>query len=295
MPSEPQEAGRSRPQYRGWLQGTFVFLALLVIARFVLEVAGVPPTVARYLSSSVVVLLAAIYLGAIAPLRGVAKSLQLVPPGIALAVWEQAWVILFTLVSGGLRLTRSHFAVPEDYGNWPHLWGHAVEHIKDIGPSSLVILVLMATTFVLWRWPVTVGPGAVLGALVILRYSAEAMGFAPTTAAAWSSTVGTLLAACYLGGIGAYLGLTSFKQFLAPSLVLGWTWRFWIFVAALMSAAAPYYKTHFFDPSKGHLASRLLRFFAGEVVVVGFVAGLLVWGIAVWVSRAIRPLARQEG
>ena len=51
------------------------------------------------------------------------------------------------------------------------------------------------------------------------------------------------------------------------------------------------YETHFFDPSQGRVAFRLLEFLGAEVIVVGFAAGLLVWGIASWVSRATRPLA----
>ena len=43
----------------------------------------------------------------------------------------------------------------------------------------------------------------------------------------------------------------------------------------------------FFDPSQFHL----LEFLGVEVVVVGFAAGLLVWGIASWVSRVTRPRA----
>jgi len=38
------------------------------------------------------------------------------------------------------------------------------------------------------------------------------------------------------------------KSFFVPALVIAWTWRFWIFLAALLSALVPFYKTHFFDP-----------------------------------------------
>jgi len=283
MSPESTQAEQSRPQYRKWLRGTLIFLALIIIARFVMEISGVPETRTRVLSSSAVVLLAAIYLGAVAPLRGVRKSLQLIVPGILLAVWTQAWVILATVVSAVLRLERSHFAEREDYGNWAHLWGHILGHLKDLVPFSLVALVLMATVLVLWRWPVTVGPGAILGALVMMRYSAEAMGADPARAAAWSSTVGILLCGFYLGGVAPRLGQ---ETLLAPALIIGWVWRFWIFLATVMSAAFPYYKTHFFDPSEGHVAMRLVRYFGGEVLLVGILAGLVVWVIAVWIRHA---------
>jgi hypothetical protein len=78
-------------------------------------------------------------------------------------------------------------------------------------------------------WPSFSG-SIVAGVVVILRFAAEALNLAPTTAAAWSSTVGLLLSALYLGGIGPR-------------------------------------------------------------IVVGLVAGVLVWGIALWVSQATRPLA----
>lgn len=115
------------------------------------------------------------------------------------------------------------------------------------------------------------------------------MGLAPTTASAWSSSVGFLLCGFYLGGLGPRQGLVSPKQLLVPALVLGWVWRFWIFLAAVMTVAVPYYKTHFFDPTQGRVAIRLAKFFAGEILLVGFVAGLVVWGIAVWIGRATRP------
>ncbi len=291
MAQESQGIEPGRPRYRSWLLGPLVFLALLVVARFVLEVAGTPVRATRVLSSAAAVLLVAIYLGAVAPLHGARKSAQLILPGIIVAAWTQAWVILATLVSGGLSLERSHFADPEDYGNWKHLWGHVFDHVRHLLPSALVVLVLMATMLLLWRWPVTVGPGAILGGLVMMRFLVEAMEGPATVASAWSSTIGALLSALFLGGVGPRLGLNTARQLLVPALVLGWTWRFWIFVAAVMNAAAPYYKTHFFDPTKGRVFIRLAGFFGGEVLVVGFVAGLLVWGIAVWTSHIARLAA----
>jgi hypothetical protein len=64
----------------------------------------------------------------------------------------------------------------------------------------------------------------------------------------------------------------------------------WVFIAAVFSALVPFYKTHFFDPSRGNVAIRLAQFLGGSVVE-GFVAGLILWGIAVWISRATRPAA----
>src|SRR5208283_289654 len=55
--------------YKRLLYGIMFFLAVLVIARFVLEVTGTPATVTRYLSSTAGLVLAAIYLAAIAPLK----------------------------------------------------------------------------------------------------------------------------------------------------------------------------------------------------------------------------------
>jgi hypothetical protein len=147
---------------------------------------------------------------------------------------------------------------------------------------------LLSLLFLLRRWPVIVAPSAVLGGLVTLRFAAEAMNLAPMTASAWSSSVGVLLSAFYLGGIGPRMGLVSARQLLAPSLVLGWVWRFWVFLAALFSVPG-LYKTHFFDSSQGRLAVRLLQLFGGGFIVAGAVAGLLVWGIAVWTSRVIQP------
>jgi hypothetical protein len=274
--------------YKRLLNRILFFLVALVVVRFVLEVAGTPATVTRYLSSTAGLVLAAIYLAAIGPLkRGTLKFSQLFLPALLLSAWTVGWVILATLISGVFRLERSHFAGRADYGNWGHLGFHIFEHLVEIGVLFVVVLVVMALVHLLWRWPVTVGPGVMLGALVIVRYWLEAMGVPWSHTAAWSSTVGVLVAGFYLGGVGPLLGLAGARQFLIPALVLGWTWRLWVFIATLVSALLPFYKTHFFDPSRGDVPLRLLRALGGTVVE-GFLAGLIVWGIAAWIGSATR-------
>ncbi|HVA00743.1 MAG TPA: hypothetical protein VMV34_03715 [Terriglobia bacterium] len=201
-------------------------------------------------------------------------------------------MILVTLVSGALKLQRSHFAEPQDWGNWGHLGHHISEHLLEIVPTAVIVLVLMAASLVLWRWPITVGPGTLLGAVVVIRFWTEAMHLSPTVAAAWSSTVLFLLCGFYLGGVGPRVGVSSARQLFTPALVLGWTWRIWVFVAALMSAAQPYYSTHFFDAARGHVLSRLAGFFLGGVLLEGLIAGLILWGISTWTLHAVRPAAR---
>ena len=120
-----------QPDYHGWLRGSLIFLGLLVVGRFVFEMAGVPPGVTRFLSSSALIYLVAIYLGAIAPLHKVKKLVQLIIPSLAVATWTVGWVILFTLVSGIFRLQRSHFAEKSDYGNWANLGTHVLEHAVE--------------------------------------------------------------------------------------------------------------------------------------------------------------------
>ena len=274
--------------YKRLLQRIMLFLAVLVIARFVLEVTGTPAAVTRYLSSTAGLVLACIYLAAIAPLkRGMLKFSQLFLPALLLSAWTVGWVILATLVSGAFRLERSHFAGSADYGSWGHLGYHIFEHLVEIGVLFVVVLVLMALVHLLWRWPLTVGPGAILGAVVIIRYWLEAMGMPWSNTAAWSSTVGILIAGFYLGGVGPRLGLAGARQLLVPALVLGWTWRLWVFIATVVSALLPFYKTHFFDPSRGNVPVRLLGSLSGTVVE-GFIAGLIVWGIASWIASATR-------
>ena len=75
------------------------------------------------------------------------------------------------------------------------------------------------------------------------------------------------------------------KSFFVPALVIAWTWRFWIFLAALLSALVPFYKTHFFDPSGGNVPVRLCQSVAAGAVE-GFVYAVVIWGIAVWIARA---------
>ncbi len=282
-----------RPRYREWLRGPLLLISVLIVLRFVLEAAQVPKDITRYVSGGVASFLVMIYLGAVAPLRGVTRWKQLVLPALIVSVWTGMWVALALLASGILRLPGSHFADVPGFENWQHFGIHVLSHVLLSVVASPIVLGLMALLYSLHRWPVIVAPSAVLGGLVTLRFAAEAMKLAPTTASAWSSSVGVLLCALYLGGIGPRLGLASARRLLAPSFVLGWVWRFWIFLAALASAT-PLFKTHFFDPSQGRVAVRLLELFGEEVIVVGTVAGLLVWGIAVWISRATRSVPASQ-
>jgi hypothetical protein len=264
------------------------FLAALVVARFVLEVTGTPQAVARYVSATVGLVFAGMYLATIGPLkRRPFNYSQLVLPALVLSVWTVGWVILATIVCAVFRLERSHFAEHEDYGNWGHLGTHIVGHLIEIVALFVVLLLLMALVQLLWRWPVTVGPGVVLGALVVMRYWLEAMGVTGPNTAAWSSTVAVLIAGFYLGGVGPLLGLGGGRQLLAPALVLGWTWRLWVFIATLMSAMPSSFKTHFFDRSRGNVPVRLAEALGGTAVE-GFIAGLILWGIAVWIACATR-------
>lgn len=185
------------------------------------------------------------------------------------------------------RLERSHFAGPQDYANWANLGRHVVGHVVIAIVLTILVLILMASMQFLHRWPIAVGPAAVLGALVIIRFWVEAMGVGPAQAAAWSSSVALLISGVYLGGVASRFGLSSARQLLAPALAVGWTWRYWAFLAALLGAAAPFYKTHFFDPSSGRVAARLASFAVGSILE-GFIAGLVVWAIAVWIARATR-------
>jgi hypothetical protein len=292
MGSRPETVPPVHPDYHGWLRGSLVFLGLLVVGRFVLEIAGVSPSATRYLSSSALIYLVAIYLGAVAPLHNVRKLVQLIIPSLAVATWTVGWVILFTLISGIFQLQRSHFAEKNDYGNWANLGTHVLEHAVEVPVVALLVLIVAAVPFLLWRWPVTVGPAAIIGALTIIRYWVEAMGQEPARGAAWSSTVAVLISGFYLGGVGPRLGPATgspprAKNLFVPALVIAWTWRFWIFLAILLSALVPFYKTHFFDPSGGNVPVRLAQSLAGGAVE-GFVYGLLIWGIAVWMASATR-------
>jgi len=266
-----------------WIKGTLILLAILVVARFILEVAGVSHDTTRFISSSVAMLLAAIYLGAVAPLRGITKFRQLIVPAVVVSAWTIGWVILFTIISAVFRLERSHFAEPEDYGNWGHLGMHVLAHLAEIVIVAIIILLLMTVPFLLRGWPVTVGPVVILGALVIMRFWFEAMNVDPLRAAALSSTVGLVPCAFYLGGVGPKMGLDSL---LGPALIIGFAWRLWVYLAVLFSAI-PAFHTHFFDPSRGHIAARLAGLL-GINIVAGVAASLVVWGIASWISRATK-------
>src|SRR5208337_4823111 len=284
-----ESSALTRGPFAHLMRGAMATLAVLVVARLVLELAGVPHDLTRYVSSTVGLLFVAIYIAAVGPLRGgLCKFSQLLLPALILAAWTEACIILVTIVAAVLRLSRSHFAEKEDFGNWSHLGRHVLGHIIEIGVLFVIILLLMTIIHILWRWPVTVGPGAMLGVFVIMRYWTEAMGLEPFRPAAWSSTLLVFLSAFYLGGVGGRMGLTQARQLLVPSLVLGWAWRLWVYLAMLFAAAVPFYKTHFFDPSRGNIPLRLAEALA-STVLEGFVAGLLVWGIAVWIARATQP------
>jgi hypothetical protein len=256
----PDPAGTQGRPFSLMLRHVLIFLAALVVARFVLELAGAPSTFTRFLSSTVGVIFAAIYLAAVAPLRGgLRKWSQLLVPAILLSAWTAGWIIVATFVAGVFRLERSHFAEKADYGNWSNLGRHIGAHFLEIAFFFVVILIVMLLVHTLWRWPIAVGPGAMLGVFVIMRYWTEAMGLEQWRAAAWSSTILVLLSGFFLGGLGPRLGLANARQLLAPALVLGWTWRVWVYIATLMSALVPFYQTHFFDPSRGNVPVRLAQ------------------------------------
>jgi hypothetical protein len=293
MSPENQAAQSAGSPFKGLLHRVMAFLAVLVVARFILEVAGAPEPVTRYISSTAGVFFAAIYLAAVAPLRGgMRKFRQLLLPSLLISAWSVGWVILATILAAVLRLERSHFAEKSDYGDWGHLGHHLLDHVVEIGVFFVLVLVIMTIVHVAWRWPVTVAPVAVLGGLVIMRYWVEAMGAPPTVAAAWSSTIGALLGAVYIGGFGPRQGFATAPQLLVPSFVVAFAWRAWIFLAVLLSALIPFYKTHFFDPTGGRVVARLARFLAGGVIVEGLIVSLIVWGIAVWIARATRPVEK---
>jgi hypothetical protein len=290
MSAETAKAARS--PYVKLLHRVMAFLAILVIGRFVLELAGVPESVTRYFSSTAGVFLAAIYLAAVAPLRGGMQKLKQLPlPALILSAWTVVLVVVMTVIAAVLRIERSHFAMKEDFGNWGQLGRHLLDHVIEIAVFFVLTLIIMAAIQTLWRWPVTVGPGALLGVLVIMRYWLEAMGLDAVQTAPWSSTMGVLLSAVFLGGMAPRLGLTTGRQLFIPSLAIAFAWRFWIFLATLLSALIPFYKTHFFDPTQGEVAWRLARFFLGGVLIEGIIVSLIIYGIAVWISRATRPAA----
>lgn len=289
MPADSTSNPRS--PFANLLYRVMAFLAVIVIARFILEIAGVPHSVSQFFSSTAAVFLAAIYLAAVAPLRGGMRTLKQLPlPALLISAWTVAWVIVATVVSGVFSLESSHFAMEEDRGDWGQLGLHVAGHLVEIVVLFVLALIIMAAIHVLWRWPVTVGPGAVVGALVVIRYWVEAMGVTGAAAAAWSSTVAVILSAFFLGAMGPRLGLTTARQLLMPSFAIAYVWRLFIFLATVLSALPGFYKTHFFDPSQGNVAFRLLRFFVGGVLLEGLVVALIVWGIAIWISRATRPM-----
>jgi hypothetical protein len=282
----PESQGVQPKPYSQLLHRAMAFIAVLVVARFVFELVGLPHDMARFISATTGLLFVAIYIAAVGPLRGgLQKFSQLPLAALILSVWTEAWIILATVIAAVLHLRRSHFAEKEDFGNWSHLGGHLWGHTIETGVFFVTILLLMTVVHILWRWPVTVAPGALLGVFVIMRFWTEAMGLEPLRTAAWSSTLLVFLSAFYLGGVGPRVGLTKARQLLVPSLVLGWVWRLWVYLATVFAALVPFFKTHFFSRSGGYIPLRLLGTLVASVVE-GFIVGLLVWGIAVWIARA---------
>lgn len=278
--------------FKSLLWRVLTFMAVLIVGRFVLEVAGVPANITQRFSSTAGIFLAAIYLAAVGPLRGgMRKFKDLLLPAFLLSAWTVGCVVVLTVIAALLRIERSHFANPEDFGNWGELGKHLAGHLIELAIFFVLTLIIMAAMQTLWRWPVTVGPAAIIGVLVIMRFTLEAMGVDDVRTAPWSSTLGVFVSAIFLGAMAPRLGMTSSRSLLPPALAIAFAWRFWILLVTLLSALVPFFKTHFFDPTGGHVAWRLLRFFAGGVVMEGLIVGLLVWGIAVWISRATRPVA----
>src|ERR1700674_54071 len=117
-----ESAEQARPDYRGWLRGPMVLIAVLIVARLILEVARVPNDITRYVSATVAGGLILIYLGAVAPLRGITKVKQMVLPALVLSSWLTAWDTLALIVSAVFRLPGSHYATtpPPFFQNWQH-------------------------------------------------------------------------------------------------------------------------------------------------------------------------------
>ncbi|MBI4166896.1 MAG: hypothetical protein HY508_14305 [Acidobacteria bacterium] len=292
MTTENTTSETPASSFKVLLRRVLVFMTVLILARFVLEIAGVPETITRFFSSTVGIFLAAIYLAAVGPVRGgMRKFKQLLMPAVLLSAWTVGCVMVLTVIAALLRIERSHFANKEDYGNWGQLGQHLGGHLIELAIFFVLNLIIMAAIQTLWRWPVTVGPGAIIGVLVIMRFTLEAMGLDAARTAAWSSTMGVMVSAFFLGAMAPRVGYITSRQLFAPSLAIAFAWRFWILLVTLLSALVPFFKTHFFDPTQGQVAWRLLKFFAGGVVVEGLIVGLVVWGIAVWISRATRPAA----
>jgi hypothetical protein len=280
--------GLTRDPFAHLFRGAMSMLAFLVFGRLVLELVGVIPEITRFMSSTVGLFVVAIYVAAVGPLHGgLRKFSQQVLSAFTLAAWTEMCIILATFAAAMLHLTRTHFAKEKDFGSLSHLGFHLLQHTLAIGVLFIIVLLLMMAVHVLWRWPVSVAPGAMLGVFVIMRFWTEAMGLAPWRAAAWSSTTLLLVGAIYLGGVGARIGLTEASQLLAPSLVLGWVWRFWVYLATVLTAYVPFFTTHFFDRSRGDIPMRLLKAL-GVSVIEGFIVGLLLWGIAIWIACVTR-------
>ncbi len=285
----PESDKLTRKPFPDLMRGAMGLLAILVVFRLVLEVAGVPQVAARFVSATAGLLFVAIYVAAVGPLRGGLRTFrQHLLPALILSAWTEAWVILATILSALLHLTRSHFAEKEDYGNWSHLGRHVFGHVTAIGVLFIVVLLVMTVIHILWRWPVTVAPGAALAVFVIMRFWTEAMGLDPLHTSAWSSSTLVLVSGFYLGGVGARMGLTEARQLFVPALMLGWVWRFWVFLATVLAAAAPFFKTHFFEAGRGAVPLRLLGTLGAGVVEGAFV-GMILWCIAVLMACATGP------
>ena len=142
----------------------------MIIVRFVLEAAGVSLDTTRFLSASVVSALAIIYVGAVAPLRGVTRFRQLALPALVLSAWLGGWTALALIISGVFQLPGSHFAHAPPEPLYPSFWFHVFEHVAVIPFASLATLGVMAIPYFLHRWPVTVAPASVLGGLVTLAF-----------------------------------------------------------------------------------------------------------------------------
>jgi hypothetical protein len=276
--------------FKSLLRRVLAFMGVLIVGRFVLEVAGVPEAVTRYFSSTAGIFLAAIYLAAVGPLRGGLRRLRDIPlPALILSAGTVGLVVVLTVISALLRLERSHFAVKEDFESMTNLGKHLLGHLIELAAFFVLTALIMAAIQTMWRWPVTVGPAAFIGALVIIRFTVEVMGVEPTRTAPWSSTLAVLVSAFFLGAMSHRAGYTTARSLLWPAFAIAFFWRFFILLVTLLSAFVPFFKTHFFDPAQGQVAWRLLRFIGGGVLLEGVIVGLLVWGIAVWISRATRP------
>ncbi|MBI4552619.1 MAG: hypothetical protein HY710_10165 [Candidatus Latescibacteria bacterium] len=103
-------------------------MTLVTLARFGTEAAGVPFSVTRFISATVVILAVPFYLGLKAARGALSGYAELALASFLFAFWGEITVAIATAATGLLGV-QTHYLSPEEMTSTAMIWRHAGTHL----------------------------------------------------------------------------------------------------------------------------------------------------------------------